>query len=144
MPRRPPMLVALLVVLAIPLFSIRLGKKATEDITTYQHCWAEFFVPGYGWVTADPADVRGLSGWAAATAPQRVRPHAKMASVAGVVQPRVRIAGLITLATRPPPQPTPVLRLRVPDVRVRNAGCGRPAWSASPGATPLPSTCSRD
>ena len=39
-------------------FSIRLGKKPVEDITTYQHCWAEFFVPGYGWMTADPADVR--------------------------------------------------------------------------------------
>ena len=39
-------------------FSIRLGKKAEENITSYQHCWAEFFVPGYGWMTADPADVR--------------------------------------------------------------------------------------
>ena len=40
------------------IFGIRLGRKAVEDITTYQHCWAEFFVPGYGWVSADPADVR--------------------------------------------------------------------------------------
>ncbi|MFH0784967.1 MAG: transglutaminase domain-containing protein [Pseudomonadota bacterium] len=40
------------------LFSVRLGKKAEEDISTWQHCWAEFFLPGYGWVTVDPADVR--------------------------------------------------------------------------------------
>lgn len=40
------------------IFSVRLGKKAEEDTTTWQHCWAEFFLPGYGWVTVDPADVR--------------------------------------------------------------------------------------
>lgn len=40
------------------IFGIRLGKKDTEDITTWQHCWAEFFLPGFGWVPVDPADVR--------------------------------------------------------------------------------------
>lgn len=39
-------------------FGLRLGKKAGEDITTWQHCWVEFFLPGYGWVPVDPADVR--------------------------------------------------------------------------------------
>jgi transglutaminase-like putative cysteine protease len=39
-------------------FSVRLGKKPQQDVTTWQHCWAEFFLPGYGWVSVDPADVR--------------------------------------------------------------------------------------
>ena len=41
-------------------FGVRLGKKAQQDITTWQHCWAEFYLPGYGWVPVDPADVRKL------------------------------------------------------------------------------------
>jgi len=39
---------------------IRMGKKVAQDITTWQHCWAEFFLPGYGWVSVDPADVRKM------------------------------------------------------------------------------------
>ncbi len=39
-------------------FGIRLGKKAVEEITGAQHCWAEFYLPGYGWVPVDAADVR--------------------------------------------------------------------------------------
>lgn len=37
---------------------IRMGKEPVQDITTWQHCWAEFFLPGTGWISADPADVR--------------------------------------------------------------------------------------
>lgn len=40
------------------IFGIRLGKKAEENITTWQHCWVEFYLPGTGWIPVDPADVR--------------------------------------------------------------------------------------
>ena len=38
----------------------RLGKKEKQDITGWQHCWAEFFLPGTGWIPVDPGDVRKL------------------------------------------------------------------------------------
>lgn len=39
------------------IFGIRIPKGSQGDITKSQHCWAEFYMPGYGWVPVDPADV---------------------------------------------------------------------------------------
>lgn len=40
------------------ILGIRTGKETNQDVTKWQHCWAEFYLPGYGWVPVDPADVR--------------------------------------------------------------------------------------
>ena len=40
-------------------FGMRLGTKdGLQDISKGHHCWAEFYLPGTGWVQTDPADVR--------------------------------------------------------------------------------------
>ncbi len=40
-------------------FGIRLGKdEGVNDVTKGHHCWAEYYLPGTGWVPVDAGDVR--------------------------------------------------------------------------------------
>lgn len=41
-----------------PTLSYSFTATRKEAVTKAQHCWAEFYEPGYGWVVVDPADVR--------------------------------------------------------------------------------------
>ncbi len=41
-------------------FGIRIPTGEKGDMTKAQHCWAEFYLPGEGWVPVDPADVRKI------------------------------------------------------------------------------------
>lgn len=38
-------------------FGVRMSGDSEADMTTGQHCWAQFYLQGTGWVGADPADV---------------------------------------------------------------------------------------
>jgi len=42
------------------IMGIRIPKGTEGNMTGAYHCWAEVYIPGYGWIPIDPSDVRKI------------------------------------------------------------------------------------
>ena len=113
--------IALLRAAGIPsreIFGIRQGKKSVQDITTWQHCWAEFYLPGYGWVPADPADVRKMMLKEKRTLSDRKTEECRRYFWGGIDPYRVRLSTGRDIRLNPPQDGGPVNYLMYPFAQI--------------------------
>ena len=100
------------------IFGIRQGRKDGQEITTWQHCWAEFYLPGYGWVPVDPADVRKLMLTKDLKIDDEKINEAREYYWGGIDAYRIRVGEGRDLILNPPQQGEPVNYLMYPFAQI--------------------------
>ncbi len=100
------------------LFGLRLGKTKGQDITGSYHCWAQFYLPGYGWVPVDPADVRKMMLVHHLTLSNAETAYYRSYFWGGIDPYRVRLSSGRDLVLNPPQEGAPLNYLMYPFAQV--------------------------
>lgn len=99
-------------------FGLRQGKEGATDISTWQHCWAEFYLPGYGWVPVDPADVRKAMLTEKLQLEDAATAEYRRYYWGGIDAKRIKLSQGRDLSLAPPQQGEPVNYLMYPFAQV--------------------------
>jgi transglutaminase-like putative cysteine protease len=107
------------------ILGIRQGKKPVQDISKWQHCWAEFYLPGYGWVPVDPADVRKMMLKENLTLADEKTTAWRHSFWGGIDAYRIKLGQGRDLVLNPPHSGAPVNYLMYPFAQI---GAKTPDW----------------
>jgi transglutaminase-like putative cysteine protease len=102
-------------------FGLRQGRDGRTDVTGAQHCWAEFYLPGQGYVPVDPADVRKAMLARSLTLADEETARLRHAYWGGLDAHRIELNRARDLVLEPPQEGPPLNYLMYPYAEVGGA-----------------------